>query len=182
MADQVNGILSPWLRRQRIKAVLPYLKGKILDYGCGVGVLAEACQPDSYFGVDIDTESLAVARTRHPGFNFSDTVLPSDCFDTIVLLAVIEHLPSPEMTLSEMRPRLNVNGHIVLTTPHPLFHQVHRLGAIIRLFSLEAGRQHQALLNYRRMKALADNVGLQIETFRYFLGSANQLFVLRAQS
>jgi len=182
MPDQARGILSPWIRTQRINAVLPYLRGNILDYGCGVGVLAGACQPDLYLGVDIDAASLAVTRARYPGFRFSDTIFPSDRFDTIVLLAVIEHLPSPEMTLRELRSVLNVNGRIALTTPHPLFHKVHRLGAIVGLFSIEAGRQHQALLNYRRMKALADSVDLQIETFRYFLGGANQLFVLSARS
>ena len=181
MADQACGILSPWLRQQRIKAVLPYLRGKILDYGCGVGALAEVYQSNLYLGMDIDSASLAIARARHPGFNFSEAVLPTDKFDTIVLLAVIEHLPSPETTLRELRGALKAKGRIVLTTPHPLFHQIHCLGAIIGLFSIEADRQHQALLNYRRMKALADSVGLQIETFRYFLGGANQLFVLRAR-
>ena len=41
MADQgTEGILSPYLRRKRIQAATPYLKGGVLDVGCGGGVLA----------------------------------------------------------------------------------------------------------------------------------------------
>jgi len=181
MPDQACGRLSPWLRSKRINAVLPHLKGNILDYGCGVGSLAGYCQPDQYLGLDVDAASLAVARARYTGFRFADTLSPAERFDTIVLLAVIEHLPSPEKTLSELHAVLNVNGRIVLTTPHPLFHQFHRLGAIIGLFSIEASRQHHVLFDYQHMTLLADSAGFQTETFRSFLGGANQLFVLRAR-
>ena len=120
-----------------------------------------------------------MARTRHPDFRFSEMLVPSDRFDTIVLLAVIEHLPSPGKVLRELRDVLNINGRILLTTPHPLVAGVHHLGARIGLFSLEANHQHQSLLSYQSMKLLVQSVDMQIEKYRHFLAGANQLFVLR---
>jgi len=41
MAVQTTGILSNYLRIQRIETALPFLKGKVFDVWCGVGKLAE---------------------------------------------------------------------------------------------------------------------------------------------
>ncbi len=66
MSDQITGFLSPWLRERRLKMVRSYVQGRVLDYGCGVGVLTEMCKPDFYLGVDIDKESIGIAkRTIH---------------------------------------------------------------------------------------------------------------------
>ena len=41
MTDQaVEGLLSPFLRQQRINAIKPYIKGVVLEVGCGSGLLA----------------------------------------------------------------------------------------------------------------------------------------------
>ena len=85
MADQgTEGLLSPWLRSVRIKAALPHLQGKILDYGCGSGALAEHVEAEYYLGVEIDTVSLGLARTHFPSHCFSSD-LPENIrnFDTI---------------------------------------------------------------------------------------------------
>lgn len=40
MADQgAEGFLSSYLRRQRIQAVMPWLKGRVLDLAAGRGCL-----------------------------------------------------------------------------------------------------------------------------------------------
>ena len=63
MADQGNeGLLSPWLWRKRVAAAFPHLRGKVLDIGCGSGALAEHVTAESYTGVDIDRDSLAIAN------------------------------------------------------------------------------------------------------------------------
>ena len=41
MADQgAEGLFSPFLRSRRLKAACPYIKGRVLDVGCGTGALA----------------------------------------------------------------------------------------------------------------------------------------------
>ncbi len=159
MADQASGLLSPWLREKRIRVARPYLKGRVLDYGCGVGALALMCQSDAYLGVDIDEEVLEVARRNQPQFKFVSEVSEAERFDTIVALAVIEHVSDPAGLLTKFRWMLKLAGRVVLTTPHPTVEWIHTLGTRIGLFSLEASKQHQQLINYSVCKSLGQRAG-----------------------
>lgn len=178
MSDQSTGLLSPWLCSKRIEAVRPYLKGKVFDFGCGVGHLAALCNPEEYFGMDIDEESLEQARRSYPGFQFQSSYPVSGCFDTIVLLAAIEHIRKPIDLLLELKSRLNNCGHIILTTPHPIVAGIHYVGSKIGLFSAEANEQHEQLFDAERMAVVAAKTGLRISEYKRFLFGANQLFVL----
>src|SRR5882724_4256798 len=67
MADQLTGLLSPFLRSRRIAAVEPFLgKGRLLDIGCGTGTLANHVNSTRYLGVDQDEESIAIAKNLFP--------------------------------------------------------------------------------------------------------------------
>ena len=180
MADQTAGLLSPWLRKQRIQMARPYLQGRVLDYGCGVGALAALCQPDAYVGVDIDREALAIARSNHPQFQFLSEVAETEQFDTIVALAVIEHVADPMVLFTKFKRMLRRGGHVVLTTPHPSVEWIHTLGARIGLFSREASGEHQQLIDFARMQTYATQSGLVLEKYTRFLLGANQLFVCHA--
>ena len=62
MSDQATGLLSPYLRVQRIKAALPHIIPPVLDIGCGNGSLAPFFKAEDYTGMDIDEEALAEGR------------------------------------------------------------------------------------------------------------------------
>lgn len=183
MADQVKGgILSPFLRTQRLRIARPLLRGAVLDFGCGVGALAPACERTRYLGVDRDEESIRLARRDHPGYTFT-TVLPAGgSFDTIVSLAVIEHIAQPAELLAKLKTLLAPKGRILLTTPHPSFEWVHETGARLGLCSADAAEEHETLLDSPAMQRVAREAGLQVDPAlsRRFLFGLNQLFVLRA--
>lgn len=182
MADQgAEGLLSQFLRRRRVLAVLPFLRGRVLDYGCGSGVLAGCVDAQLYCGVDIDHDVIAVARKDYPEHSFQVAELPRGRqFETIVSLAVIEHVEDPAGFLAGALKLLAPGGSIILTTPHPSFAGVHAFGARIGLFSRAASEEHQELLDGRAMRRLAIETGLSITSYRRFLLGANQLFVLHA--
>ena len=94
VAQSEEGILSPFLAKKRMSKVLPFLKGSVLDYGCGVGNLAEIVDKD-YVGFDIDNESLSIAKQRYPKKIFISELPSEQKYDTIIMLAVIEHLDNP---------------------------------------------------------------------------------------
>lgn len=181
MTVQTDGLLSPWLSKQRIKIVRPYMKGRVLDYGCGAGALAEISDPDIYLGVDIDEESLKNARKRYLTFRFEKEIPKNEKFDTILLLAVIEHIKDPETFLKEVKQVLMPGGQIILTTPHPLMEKIHFWGSKIRLFSAYANEEHKGLLDYEGLKKKATRAGLIIYDYKRFLLGANQLFILTRQ-
>ncbi len=184
MPNQASGILSPVLRGCRLRAVRPFIDGgRVLDMGCGTGSLAGVVAPQRYLGVDIDAESVRLARRRHPEHTFltldefhDGRTLPG--FDLIVALAVIEHVPEPGPWLARLAAHLNPGGRIVLTTPHPAWRRVHDLGAAAGLFSREAAEEHQTLLDQPTVGGLAVRAGLEMVHSRRFLLGANQLFVL----
>jgi len=181
MGDQVNGLLSPFLRNRRIAAALPYVRGRVLDFGCGVGRFSELVPAEQYTGVDLDAESVAQARKDHPGVSFFTTDEFADtisCYDTIVSLAVIEHAPDPKGFLMELAERLGKGGRIVLTTPHPMSDIIHRAGSRMRLFSREADDEHESLIDGKRMANAAAEAEMKITVRKRFLFGINQLFVL----
>ena len=186
MSDQCTGLLSPFLRSQRIRAAQPFLgAGRVLDYGCGGGSLAHCVDPSHYLGVDLDAGAIGYARAQHPEhtfltmpeFDVQDRMNP---FDAIAAMAVIEHLPNPQDWLIRMQRYLKPDGRIVLTTPHPGFCRVYEYGASLGVFSRDGAEEHKRLLDLHAVRGLAEAVGLRIAIYRRFLLGANQLVVLRS--
>jgi SAM-dependent methyltransferase len=184
MADQSDqGLLSGFLRRRRLNAVRGYLRGQVLDFGCASGSLAAMTPPDNYLGVDIDARVLESARRRFPRHQFLlGEIEDSRRFDTIALLALIEHVKQPAELLAGVARRLAPGGRIVMTTPHPAFRHVHDLGARIGLFSAAAAEEHETFVDLNSVRAVASEASLRIVVYRRFLLGANQLFVLERAS
>lgn len=181
MADQGSeGLLSPFLRRKRIEAARPYLEGRVLDIGCGSGELARLVRPENYLGLEIDEQVLALAKRFFPNHQFV-SALPKDSgyFDTIIMLAVIEHIKDPGAFLKTLTPCLKASpsSRVVLTTPHPACDWVHTAGAAIGIFSKHASEEHERLLNRQALEEIGASAGLCLSTYRRFLFGANQLAV-----
>ena len=184
MTDQgAEGLLSPFLRAKRIQAVRPYLYGNILDFGCGSGSLAAYIDQDKYLGFDLDENVLKVAKQNFIKHRFESDInaLRAKYFDTIAILAVIEHVEDPIEFLSFMKSLLTHTSEskIVCTTPHPSMDCLHGFGASIGLFSKHANEEHKELLNYQSLKDIGNKIGLEISYYRRFLLGANQLFIFK---
>lgn len=179
MAQLVEGgMLSYWLVRRRQQAVRRYLRGRVLDFGCGVGTLAEICDPAGYVGCDTDPRKLEIARRDRPQHRFEIVLPEGERFDTVAALAFIEHVHDPAGYLRSFAGLLNPGGRIVLTTPHPSLEWVHTSGARIGLFSHAAHDEHEDLIDRARVRELLTGTGMRLAVYRRFLFGANQLFVL----
>jgi 2-polyprenyl-3-methyl-5-hydroxy-6-metoxy-1,4-benzoquinol methylase len=172
------GMLSYWLVRRRQQAAKPHLEGRVLDFGCGVGTLAEICDPAGYVGVDIDPRKIEIARRERPDHRFSTTVPEGERFDTVAALAFIEHVHDPAAYVRRFAGFLEPGGKIVLTTPHPSLEWIHTAGARIGLFSHAAHDEHEDLINKARMQEMLADTPIGMAVYRRFLFGANQLFVL----
>ncbi len=177
MADQITGLLSPWLREKRFQKAKEHLKGKILDYGCGIGGLTAHCNANNYVGYDSDQESINIAQANYPNFRFHTTFPKSEKFDTIVGLAVIEHIANPGELLAVFKNMIEPGGSIVLTTPNSSFRWIDDFGSKIGLLSPDKD-DHEDFIGYKEMKNMADKAGLEITVYKKFLFGANQLIVL----
>jgi len=101
---------------------------RILDIGCSMGAfesLALEGKPAEAFGIDLDEKDLMLARENVPLAKFkagSALELPfeKNCFDIIVMLDVIEHLPagSEAKALLEINRVLKKGGRLLVSTPN----------------------------------------------------------------
>lgn len=179
MGNQVEqGFFSPFLQRARIAASRPFLTGRVLDIGCGNGAMAAYVEPHHYLGVDRDRHALAAAKATFPKHRFEEKLPSEGSFETVVALAVIEHLKHPGTALETWAALLTDQGRIVLTTPHRSFRIVHDLGSWLGLFSREAADEHEEMFDLPLLSTIANKSGLLIGHYRRFLGGANQLFIL----
>ena len=97
---------------------------KVLDVGCGTGLLSLLMknQGNDVCGIDISEVALRKAELRGIKVKLGniDNNLPfdDDIFDVVVCSEVIEHLFNPIEALEEIRRVLKPEGSLVLTTPN----------------------------------------------------------------
>jgi len=102
------------LRDERINICLANAKGHILDIGCGEGNYLIKKWNDG-IGVDVfpwDGVDKVIDTTKLP---FDD-----ESFDTVTMLAVINHIVQRKQVLDECYRVLKKNGRILMTIPYPL--------------------------------------------------------------
>jgi 2-polyprenyl-3-methyl-5-hydroxy-6-metoxy-1,4-benzoquinol methylase len=172
--------------------VEPYVRGRVLDIGCGFTHLPDRLVADqTYVGVDVVAEAVRLSQARYPQHAFyhcdvdrAPLSLPLDgqAFDTILLMAVVEHLSSPREILRAVRPYLAPGGQLLLTTPSPLGDWVHRAGSRVKLFYPEHVVQHVKIFGRRALLELLTDCGFEVAAFHYFEGWINQLAVCRGRS
>jgi ubiquinone/menaquinone biosynthesis C-methylase UbiE len=124
--DSVAALVSAGNWRSWILAVVPYLRGSVLELGCGTGNLQQAlamreASPDPV-GVDISPQMLHLARRKMERSNALARLVQSDArglpfrsgsFDTIVATFPSEYIVE-HATLSEARRVLRAGGHLVI--------------------------------------------------------------------
>ena len=96
---------------------------RTLDLGCGEGVLlgtlASRLPEDSLLvGMDVVPPPLGARCLAVTGDIASSLPFADDSFDVVVAGEVIEHVPHPDLMLSEIRRVLAPSGRLVLSTPN----------------------------------------------------------------
>jgi SAM-dependent methyltransferase len=114
------------LQRWRIAKARPYvpLSARLLDIGCARGELLTALGDRLEAGVGLDpdlTEPVTRGRIAlYPGV-FPDDLPPSDPFDVVTMLAVLEHVPASAhpVLVARLAAVLRPGGRVVITVPEP---------------------------------------------------------------
>lgn len=124
-----------FLQNWRIRKALPFIanQSRVLDIGCGDGALFRVLGDRISFGIGIDGDSkievkksdrIQIISGEFPSALPQEILkAPSDqlCFDVIVLLAVMEHIPreSQKKLAVDCARYLKKGGLVVLTVPEP---------------------------------------------------------------
>jgi 2-polyprenyl-3-methyl-5-hydroxy-6-metoxy-1,4-benzoquinol methylase len=161
-------------------AVKPFIHGRVLDLGCGSGKLAEEVLPEQYLGVDADNDVIERARRKYPRHQF-EVSMPKGkrAFDTIVMLAVIEHLNDPGDLIRFLSKHLSYTdkSSLIITTPTPVAAPILTLGSYMGLFSKVAHEEHRGLISRCALELIGHDAGLSLILYRRFLFGMNQLAI-----
>jgi len=97
----------------------------ILDLGCGTGLLMKhfADQTKLYIGVDISRELLKHAKKKANPFPNTTLILadadnlpfPDQTFDTVFAITLLQNVPQPNTTLTEINRVAKTRAPIVVT-------------------------------------------------------------------
>lgn len=93
-----------------------FVRGIVLDIGCGEKPYAYLFRWNYYVGVDLPSNSI---QSGVVDAYASGLALPfaSEVFDTVICSEVLEHVPDPGQLFIEARRVLRRGGHLLLTTP-----------------------------------------------------------------
>lgn len=104
----------------------PYIKGDLLELGCGEGRGVELLAPlaESYLALDKIQSVIDELTKKFPKVSFQQGVFPpfrtlaDNSYDTIVSFQVIEHVKQDGDFLAEIHRVLKPGGRAILTTPN----------------------------------------------------------------
>ncbi len=101
---------------------------RILDVGCGGGILAEAlaCRGAEVTAIDLAPAPLAVARIHAEEANISiryesiaaEALAAQEpgCYDVVTCLEMLEHVPSPQSTVAACAALAKADGQVFFAT------------------------------------------------------------------
>ncbi len=110
------------LEDERMRAVLPVISGRLLDVGAGTNLLVKL--HGDGVGVDVyDWGGGAIVVPDTSKLPFED-----GSYDTIAMIACLNHIPNREDVLVECRRVVRPGGRLVITMINPLLGEVgHRI-------------------------------------------------------
>ena len=110
---------------ETVDFVLSKGRKKLLDVGCGNGILMDITKDkvENVYGCDISTTAVREAKNRGmtaicADLNFGYLPYYDESFDSITCIEVIEHVLDPLKLLKELHRILCIKGQLVLTTPN----------------------------------------------------------------
>jgi len=170
-------ILGQFLLNWRVKTVLPHIKGKYLDVGCGTNDVVKAYSGDG-IGVDVypwDGVDKIVENTAKLPFQ-------DKTFDTVSIIASLNHIPNREKVLEEIKRVLKDNGKIIITMIPPKLSRVwHFLRYPWSADQRERGMKEGEVygMTIKKIENILLNADLQIILKKKFMLGINLLLIVK---
>jgi SAM-dependent methyltransferase len=170
----MHDALGRALAERRIKAVLPHIRGRLLDLGCGSNNLVRLYAN----GVGIDVHPW-------PGVDLlvddaASLAWESDSFDTITIIAALNHMPNRRAVLQECRRVLRRDGRVVITMLTPRTSRLwHWLRSPWDADQLERGMKPGEVYGFTpaEIVELFESCGFTLSSQSRFMLGFNRLYV-----
>lgn len=164
------------LEEERIRAVLPYIRGRLLDIGAGRNRLVQ--RYGNGIGVDVYDWGGGALIVE----DSSNLPFPDESFDTVTFLASLNHIPYRKAVLKEAYRLLRPGGRVIVTMIDPLLGWIGH-----KLFWWYDRDQHERGIAPgevwglwpREVKELLTQAGFEVCLHKRFVYGLNNLFVAR---
>ena len=172
-----------FLQIWRIRKARPFINqgARVLDIGSVDGVMFQAVPNLAANCIGIDPTLKTIIRekgyTLIPGF-FPADMPDAEQFDTITLLAVLEHFPEhayPSLVQGCLK-HLKPGGRIIITVPSPLVDHILKLLSALRLVHGMSLEEHHGYEIKQTVHIFAEP-GFKLTCHKRFQLGLNNLFV-----
>ncbi len=173
MRDALGKFLLNW----RIKTVLPHIYGRLLDIGCGTNELVR-----SYMGEGIGVDVYQWGDADLVVNNSAKLPFEDETYDTITIIASLNHIPNRSEVLVEAHRILRQKGRIIITMIPPEISRVwHFLRRPWDVDQRERGMKHGEVfgLTRREVHYLLSEAVFDILFERTFMLGINRITVAR---
>jgi 2-polyprenyl-3-methyl-5-hydroxy-6-metoxy-1,4-benzoquinol methylase len=177
-----------FIQRQRIRLIEKYIPAGsyLLDIGCGL-------YPANLLGLEGRTRR-AVGIDMEPPAGFPSGKLsfvkyriekslpfPADEFDSVTMLAVLEHLDHPEAVVRECFRVLKPGGRLIVTIPSNYSKPVLEVLAALAIISREEIYDHKHYFSRKQCEKLLAHARLEKIVSRSYNFQLNALFVYQTK-
>jgi len=156
-------IFERFLQNCRFNKVKKYLFGDVLDFGGNEGELKP------------------LVKGNYTIVNYDHSPMEGLTFDTIVMLAVIEHIDIYDVPqiFQKFKTCLREEGIIFITTPTPASKPILDLLGFFRILDKKNIEEHKHYWNKKELFASAHDSDLKIVCYKKFQFGLNQYLVLK---
>jgi ubiquinone/menaquinone biosynthesis C-methylase UbiE len=96
-----------------IREMMEGIDGKILDVGCGVGIISDLYPERDITGIDVSSGMLRHHKGKHRLASATDIPFRDNSFDSVVCRSVLHHIPETNQALNEIQRVLKPGGRFV---------------------------------------------------------------------
>lgn len=132
-----------------------YRYNDVLDFGCGIGMLAPLFPTEKYLGFDIDQKAIEYAKATYPKYKFivgdATNIKLKKTFDLIIVIGVLHHLDNREVksAMGVMKSLLSREGKILIIEAIPPIFKWNILGQFLR--ALDNGHFVRTIPSYKTL-------------------------------
>ena len=173
----MKDILGSLLRDWRVRTVLPHVRGRLLDIGCGINKLVRSYEGE---GVGVDVHQWGDVDVIVE--NSADLPFEDESFDTVAIVATLNHIPNRTEVLTAVHKLLRPGGTIIITMIPPRISRVwHFLRRPWDADQTERGMKEGEVYGFSAsdVRRLLSQVGFDVARTKRFMLGVNRMTIAR---